>query len=400
MKLLTALTLLINLITSPAFAADQLRNVVVVGNAVSGTVSVLDEKTFANLGKINVIPDIDERMEKINSSFLRKFWFNLIRRNSVLKVFEPSRGERYVDDVHLSPDGTRLYVSRGGLGDIAAFDLTQAGFPLLWRKDIKGYKADHAALSPDGLRYVVSASLKKKVYVFNAADGKPVGSFKTGQVPHQNDFSEDGNRIYNASLGLLDQPALPHGFKGPRLLTVADAKTLKVIRTYKFDQGIRPSAITPDETIMYAQLSFLNGVIKFDLKTGKTLKTVTQPLNEYAKATYPTKEHYPHESVRHGLALSGDGTKLCDAFTIGNEVSIISTAEMKVEASIPVGVIPYWASTSSDGRYCFVSLSGSNSISVIDYEAMREVARVGVEIFPQRNRPGKISERAIGLLAH
>ena len=39
-----------------------------------------------------------------------------------------------------------------------------------------------------------------------------------------------------------------------------------MVRTWKFDYGIRPSVITADEKIMYAQLSYLNGVIKYDLE--------------------------------------------------------------------------------------------------------------------------------------
>lgn len=379
-------------------SAQPLRRVIVVGNAASGDVNVLDETTFANLGTINLIPDLDQRMKEINRNWLHRLFYNLIRKSSILKHFEPANGERYVDDIHVAPDGSRIYVSRGGLGDIAAFDLTKPGFPLLWHTPIKGYKADHAALSPDGKHFVVSASLARSAFVFDTDTGKQIGKIKTGNVPHQNDYSHNGKRIYNASLGLLDQPLLPHAWKGPRLVTVADATTFKVLKTFEFNQGVRPSAITADESLMYAQLSFLNGVIKFDLKTGKILATATQPFNAFAQKTYPKASEYPHESVRHGLALSGDETKLCDAGTISNEVSIISTADMKVRASIPVGGMPYWATTSSNGQLCFVSLSADNSVSVIDYASMREVARVPVGSFPQRNRSANMSEHTLTLL--
>ena len=43
-------------------------------------------------------------------------------------------GDRFVDDATLSPDGRTLYVSRGHLDDVAAFDIAS--------------HADHAALSP------------------------------------------------------------------------------------------------------------------------------------------------------------------------------------------------------------------------------------------------------------
>src|SRR4051812_2042018 len=50
---------------SPAEAGPQ-RDVVLVGNSVAGTVSFLDGHTFANLGSLNVIPDLAERLAAMN----------------------------------------------------------------------------------------------------------------------------------------------------------------------------------------------------------------------------------------------------------------------------------------------------------------------------------------------
>ena len=179
---------------------------------------------------------------------------------------------------------------------------------------------------------------------------------------------------------------------------VVDAKTLKKVRVYSFDAGIRPTVFGDNETTLYAQLSYLNGVVKYDLRTGKILATSDQPLSVFARQNYTHKNEYPHNSAHHGLAISGDGTKLCDAGTIDNTVSIVSTADLSVQATIEVGAVPYWATTSRDGNYCYVSLSGDNAVSVIDYNTEREVLRIPVDRFPQRNRLAKLSDNILALL--
>jgi DNA-binding beta-propeller fold protein YncE len=322
-----------------------------------------------------------------------------LKKGQVLVHFEPGGGDRFVDDVFASPDGERLYVSRSNLGDVAAFDLKSAGHPLLWRTDVAVYKADHAALSPDGARIVVSATLADKAQVLDARTGAVIGGFPTGHYPHQNDFSSDGTLIYNGSIGDVALPFVENAAKGSRLLTVVDAATLRVVRTYPFDMGIRPSVVTADGTTMFAQLSYLNGLVKFDLVSGKIAARLEEPLSSFATANYATPDEYPHNSAHHGLALSGDGTRLCDAGTVDDTVSIVSTADsMRVVATLDVGAIPYWATTSVDGASCFVSLSGDDAVSVIDYASARELVRVPVGRFPQRSRLGRITDAALRLL--
>jgi YVTN family beta-propeller protein len=156
--------------------------------------------------------------------------------------------------------------------------------------------------------------------------------------------------------------------------------------------------VTADETTLYAQLSYLNGAIKYDLQSSKELARSDQPLSEFAMTTYANYDEYPHDSAHHGIALSADGTKLCDCGTIDNTVSIVTTADMQVSTTIAVGMIPYWATNSPDGKYCFVSLSGSDAVSVIDYEAEKEVKTVAVGKFPQRSRLGRVPQSVIDLL--
>ncbi|HMI85440.1 MAG TPA: hypothetical protein VK550_15195, partial [Polyangiaceae bacterium] len=381
----------------------KMRDVLLVGNSVAGTVSFLDGNTFENLGSLNVIPDRDEVTAAINADLVRFIAYPIVKNAQLLHHFEPAAGDRFVDDLFVSPDGTVLYVSRSNLGDVAAFDLTKATHPRLWRTFVESPKADHAALSPDGNRLVVSATGTSRLAdVLDAHTGKILGSFATGAYPHQNDYSADGKYIFNSSIGNVGYQAVTYqnnATAGDRWLIKVDANTFQVLKTWVFEWGIRPSVITADESIMYAQLSYLNGVIKYDLVAGKETQRSDQPLSPFALMTYANYDEYPHHSAHHGLALSKDGKRLCDCGTIDNTVSIVLTDGMTLEKTIDVGMVPYWATNSPDGLYCFVSLSGSDAISVIDYNAGTEAKVVPVGKFPQRSRLGRVPEPLLALLS-
>jgi DNA-binding beta-propeller fold protein YncE len=385
--------------TPDAGGPDPMRDVLLVGNGYAGTVSFLDGHTFENLGSLNVIPDLQQRLTALYLNPITAVAYTVIKEEQKVKHYEPGDGDRFLDDLFVSPDGRTLYVSRSNLGDVAAFDLSTSSHEMLWRTDVSGLKADHATISPDGKRLIVSATTVDKADVIDAQTGAIVHSFPTGNYPHQNDYSANGERIYNASIGQVGLPYAERADKGARQLTVVDANTLEVVKIYPFDAGIRPAVITADEKIMYAQLSHLNGVVKFDLITGTMIKVLEQPFSAFAMATYPHPDEYPHDSAHHGLAMSGDGTRLCDAGTIDHTVAIVLTDSLTVERMIDVGLVPYWATTSVDGKHCLVSMSGDNEITVINYQTGQIVKQVPVGKFPQRNRLGRVPESVLRWLS-
>jgi YVTN family beta-propeller protein len=383
-------------------ARNGLRDVLLVGNSVSGSVSILDARSFENLGTVNVIPDRDEVLAAINTDIVRAIAYPVVKNAQLIHHFEPSNGDRFVDDVFVSPDGSVLYVSRSNLADVAAFDLTKAGQPRLWRSFVDGVKADHATISADGSKLVVSATTAQVADVIDAKTGRIIGTFPTGEIPHQNDYSADGKHIYNSSIGDVGYGSVSYAnnaSKGDRWLVKVDASTLRVVKTWVFEFGIRPNIVTPDETILYTQLSYFNGVVKYDLANSREIARNEQPLNAFAMRTYATYDEFPHDSAHHGLALSGDGQRLCDCGTVDNTVAIVSTADMKLEKLLDVGSVPYWATTSPDGETCFVSLSGDNAVAVIDYATATQVKVVPVGKFPQRSRLGKLPANVLSLLS-
>ena len=375
-------------------SAGSLHDVLLIGNAVSGTVSFIDGHSFQSLGSFNIVPDLQQRLSSMNPIQ----WINYQLATADEATVDPAvGGTRYVDDMTISPDGTTLYVSRANLDDVAAFDL--ATHQMLWRSPVDGIHADHMALSPDGSRVVVSATTSQEAEVYNAATGTLVGTFPTGSYPHQNNFTADGKYIYNESIGVTLLPKALNGLKGALQLEKVDATTLKVVKTWTFPYGLRPFVIAPDGTTMYADLSYLNGFIKYDLNSSTTLTTVDQPFSAGAASESP--DSYPQNSAHHGIALSGDGTKLCDVGTIDDYAKIVDVSTLTTQATVtyPSGSIPYWAATSADGNYCFVPLSAGNAVSVISYATGQEVARIPVGNFPQRGRLAQVTEAAVAGLS-
>ncbi|GAA4683413.1 YncE family protein [Phytohabitans rumicis] len=375
-------TLVVQTGSAPAQAA-ALRNVLLVGNAYGGTVSFIDETTFANLGTLNVIPDLQQRINEMS----------LVERTAY-EIVRAENGDKFVDDMFVSPDGRTMYVSRANLPDVVAIDLVT--HRQVWRFKLEGYHADHMAISPDGSKIVVSDTTVNEAQVIDARTGTEVAEFPTGSYPHANDYSPDGTKLYNSSIGMVSLPQWMEWAKGARQLTVVDPTTFKVTRVYTFDHGVRPAVFTPDNKTMYAQLSYLNGFIEYDLVNGRIVRTVTMPYSAEGQAMSP--DDYPGNSAHHGMAMSGDGTKLCMAGTIDDYAAIVSRPGLSTDRIIPVGDIPYWTQTSTDGRYCYVSLSGADQVVVISYATSQIVARVPVGDFPQRERNQKVTEEAIAAL--
>src|SRR5690606_40896471 len=94
--------------------------------------------------------------------------------------------------------------------DVVSLDLAPGR--INGRFPVPGYRSDHMAVSPDGTRVAVSASTSNTVHVLDIATRRQVGSFRTGDKPHENIFSSDGRYIWNMSIGevntALDAPRL------------------------------------------------------------------------------------------------------------------------------------------------------------------------------------------------
>jgi DNA-binding beta-propeller fold protein YncE len=342
-----------------ASAAGQVE-IAFVANAEAGTVALLDVATRSIIRVIDVNP-------------------------AGTKAVGPG-APNYAQDTDVSPDGRTLYVSRGYLGDVAAFDL--ASGRLLWQCPLHTKRADHMTITADGKSLFVSALMDNRVYRIATATGALTGHVVTGVYPHDNKISKDGRRLYNSSIGPLANMPRPAAATPltetpghPFQLTVVAVDTLKVLERIRFDNGIRPWDFAPGEKAIYTQFSNEHAVFAYDLVAKKVVGRLDLPVKPGI-----TPADWDFEAPHHGLALTPDGKTLCLAARASDYAALVQAPDLKLIATIPVGDGPGWSEVSGDGKLCLVANTRSDDLSIISISERKELARL-----PAGNGPKHIT---------
>jgi hypothetical protein len=382
------------------------RPVMFVGNNWEGTADIVDARTFERLARVNTTPDKEERLAEIQRDPVRQAYFLAIRQ----AVGEGN--DQFTDDMFTSHDGTFVYVSRPSFADVVGISLeTQQ---IVWRFPMEGQRSDHMAISPDGESLLVSDSTANKVHRLEARTGRKTGEFPSGDSPHENNYSRDGSRVFHASIGRVytptDQALIPplelirDTTKGERYFQVVDANTMQLLERVDMGQkleeagypemesAVRPMALSPDESTLYAQISFHHGFIEYDLTQDRVTRVANLPLSEEAQAT--PREQYLLDSAHHGVAMNPAGTKLCAAGTMSDYAAIVRRDSF-AHTILPIGEKPYWSTNGLGGSHCWLSVSGDDKVVVLDYASERQVAQVPVGDHPQRVRLGAVQHTAL-----
>ena len=428
------------------------RTVMVVGNNWAGTVSIVDARTHKKLTTISVVPDKQQELRSIYTSPDRLAFYLAIQQ----AVGEGH--DQYVDDVFTTRNGRFIAVSRPSLADVVWIDVAKAAAgrrdSIVAEAPMDGYRTDHMGVSPDRRRLVVSDSTNRRVIEFSMVNetlpdgtkirmGQRLRTFASGDTPHENNYSRDGRRIFHASIGRVYTPG-DYGYIGPidadvvhdavkadRWLQVVRTKDFSILR--RWDMGkeleefgrddmssaVRPVAITPDEKTMYAQVSFFHGLVEFALEApdptgggdyvlggkrepavGRVTRLIDLPIKESVKRM--PREQYLLDSAHHGLAIDERGSKLCVAGTMSDYAAIVDRATFTPTVLKGRGrfltdrtyLKPYWA-TEGPGNTCWMSMSGSDLVTVISFEKEKVVAEVPVGDHPQRVREGRLRESIV-----
>ncbi|OLT14546.1 serine/threonine protein kinase [Actinomadura sp. CNU-125] len=386
---LAAAALTATLTTAPAHA-EPLREVMFVGNNWDGTAHVIEARgDFEAIGRINVVPDKEERLQEIYSDPVKLVFFLGIR----ITVGEGH--DQYVDDMYSTPDGRSMVVSRPSFADVVSIDLETGD--VNWRFPVSGHRADHMAVSPDGNSVAVSASTSNTVHVLDIDTGEELGSFGTGDKPHENVYTQNGRYLWNMSIGEvnndLDAPWLDFA-KGDRKITIVDTTTFETVRTVDMRErldafgrddlsdAVRPVAFTPDESKLYFQVSFFNGFLEYDVESDTITRVKELPKNP---ETSDDRTTFVNDSRHHGMSMSPDGTKLCIAGTMDDYATVVDRATLQ-EGPLVTASKPYWATVSGDGKSCVISESGTDQVTAISFATGEKVASVPVGDHPQRVR--------------
>jgi DNA-binding beta-propeller fold protein YncE len=323
-----------------------------VANAEGGTIALVDVAARAILGTIDVNPE---------------------RAKS-----EGPGAPNFAQDTDVSPDGRTLYVSRGYLGDVAAFDVASAS--QVWRRSLHTGRADHMTLTPDGRRLFVSAMMDNRVYRLATASGEITGHLVTGVYPHDNKISKDGRRLFNSSIGPIASlprspnfPPLPDKPGDPFQLTIADPDTLAISDRIPLDNAFRPWQFSPDESTIYAQLSNEHAIIAYDLSGKKPLRRLELPVQSGV-----TARDWDFEAPHHGLGMTDDGATLCVAGRASDYAALVRAPELTLIGTVPVGDAPGWAEIADEGRICLVTNSRSDDLSIISIPTRAELVRLPI----------------------
>ncbi len=382
-------------------AAPAPREVMFVGNNWDGTADIIDARTFKKLGRLDTVPDKQQRLQEIYTSPDKLAFYLAIRQ----QVGEGH--DQYTDDMFSTRDGRLVAVSRPSFADVVGIDI--ASNKIRWRFPMEGYRADHMAVSPDGRRLLVSDSTANKVHELDLRTGTKVREFPSGDTPHESNYSRDGSRVFHASIGRVYTPvdrfesgAAGSTIKGDRRFQIVDNATFKILKRWDIGKkleeagfpgmssAVRPMAIAPDERYAYLQVSFFHGFVEFDLEKGRVRRIAPLP----DRTGGMPREEYVLDSAHHGLAINARGTKLCAAGTMDNYVAVVNRTTFRYTI-LDVGDKPYWATNGPGGDQCWVSVSGQDKVVVIGYGKARRLATIPVGDHPQRVRPGHVAEPVV-----
>jgi YVTN family beta-propeller protein len=170
---------------------------------------------------------------------------------------------------------------------------------------------------------------------------------------------------------------------GGKVITIIDIATLEPIGDVNFKVGVRPVAFELGKdgltSRMFVQLSDFHGFDVVDFKTREIVKTIKLPDD-------PISLVGAHSgSPSHGIAVSPDNKTLWVNSSVAGAVFYFSLPDLTLQGHVVVGNVPDWITFTPDGKFLYLSNAGSNSVSVIDTQAHKEVTRIPVGEVPKRS---------------
>ena len=297
--------------------------------------------------------------------------------NQVVQIIE---GIPKAHGVAAAPDGGTLYFSNEvhRTLEIVPTDVME----VTERIPLSG-RPHNVAISNDGRTvYVAIIQDCSCVDVVDLAKGEVVKSIPTLGTVHNVFMSPDGRHV---AAGMI----------GARTLTIIDTSINEAIWSLHFsgrttggyaDGGVRPMAFETQADgsthRLFIQISNYHGVYVVDFAKRMVVEKLDMPSLPISRVTNDALQGSPG----HGLAVSPDGRQLWSTSKPNGYVYAWSLPELDYLGGVEVGHIPDWLTMTPDSRYLYVANAGSNDVSVVDTQEMREIARIPVGQVPKRNK--------------
>ena len=282
--------------------------------------------------------------------------------------------------------------------------------------EIKGIEVNHgAAVAPDGSRFYITNEAESTLDVADAKTLMVTKHIPLTNHPNNVAISKDGKRVYVAivagagAVDVIDTTTLTRvksirteggihntyvtpdgkfvvaGSIPGRKINVIDQKTEEIVWTMPTDDGVRPMAFdtNPDGSTkrIFVELSNFNGFLTVDFATHKVVDKISVP---EAPAGEKVTEGL-QGSPAHGLAITPDGKELAVLSKMNTRVYFYTLPELKLAGNVKVGHHPDWLTFTPDGKRLYVANAGSNSVSVVDVAARKELMQIPVGQVPKRN---------------
>ena len=271
--------------------------------------------------------------------------------------------------VAAAPDGSRIYVSNEA---DSTLDVVDGKTLRVTNKVPLSGHPNNIAASRDGKRiYVAIRQEPGAVDVIDTLALQRVKSIPVSGAVHNTYVTPDGRYVVAGSIA-------------GRNVTIIDGQTEERVSVIDFDLGVRPMAFetNPNGSTkrIFVQLTDFNGFAVFDFATRKEIMRIELP--KLGPGKTPVLEG---GNTSHGMAVSADGKKLVVNSRLNSAVYVYSLPDLKLLGSVEVGRAPDWVTLTPDGKTAYVANAGSNSVSVVDLVALKEVTRIPVGQVPKRN---------------
>ena len=262
--------------------------------------------------------------------------------------------------VQASPDGRWLWVSNEADDTI---DVVDAATLKVTKKISLSGRPNNLAITPDG----------RKVYVAIAQSPGALDVIDTASQENVATISVHGG-VHNAYVTPDGKYAVA-GMVGARNMTVIDTQTDMPVWTHYFDLGVRPMAFdtNPDGSTrrVFAQLSNFNGFGVVDFETRKEVARIEYP------EVPPDQRTLGHGgNTAHGIGVTHDNQYLIANSSLNSTVYVYSLPDLELIGGVKVGHSPNWVTMTPDSKFAYVSLSGSNSVAVLDIQAVKMVTEI------------------------
>ena len=268
-----------------------------------------------------------------------------------------------------APDGSRYYISNEGRSTLDVVD--RKTLAITRSIPLSGHP-NNIAISKDGRRVYVSIAVAPgSVDVIDTESLKNVKSIPAKGAVHNTYVTPDGEYVISGSI------------QG-KTITVIDQKTETPVWWLEMDQGIRPMAFltNPDGSTkwIFVQLTAFNGFAVVDFATRKEINRTKLPDLPVGK-----KPYLFGGNESHGMAVTSDEKTLIVNSRLNSSIYFYSLPDLKLLGSTEVGRSPDWVTLTPDGKTAYVANAASNSVSVVDVKAMKEITRIPVGEVPKRN---------------